>query len=129
MHGVARHPRQGPEGLDPRRHLGGPVGVQRAHPALVAGVQGREQLADLRAAHLADDEAVGPHPQGLADELDEGDPTDTLDVGPAALEPDDVRMVGVELADVLDDDDPLVRAGTRPAAPRAPSSCRPRCHR
>ena len=56
------------------------VGVQRAHPALVPGVEGGEQLADLRSTHLTHDEPVGAHPQGLADEVDEGHPTTPLDV-------------------------------------------------
>ena len=66
--------------------------MQRAHPALVAGVEGGEQLADLGAAHLADDEPVGPHPQRLAHEVDEGDPADALDVGPTTLQPHDVGV-------------------------------------
>ena len=75
----------------------------------MAGVQRGEQLAHLGATHLAHDEPVGSHPQRLADQVDEGDPSDTLDVGPAPLQPHHVRMVGVELADVLDHDDPLGR--------------------
>ena len=78
--GRARHPGQRGERLDPCRNLLGAVGVQRAHPTLVTGVEGGEQLADLRAAHLTDDEPVGPHPQGLADEVDERHPTASLDV-------------------------------------------------
>ena len=66
--GCAR-PRAEPGGqrerLDPGRHVGGRVGVQRAAPALVPGVERGQQVDDLGAAHLADDEPVGPHPQRL----------------------------------------------------------------
>ncbi len=111
--GRPRHPRQGAQRLEPRRHLLGPVGVHRAHASLVPGVEGGEELTDLRPADLADDEAVGTHPQGLPDEVDEGHAADALDVGSPALEPDHVRVPGVELADVLDDDDALVHGALR----------------
>ena len=61
------------------------------------------------AAHLPDDEAVGTHPQGLPDEVDEGHGSPTLDVRRAALETDDMRMSRIQLADVLDEDEPLLR--------------------
>ena len=129
VHGIARHPGQGAEGLEPRRHLLGPVGVQRAHPTLVAGVERGEQLAHLGAAHLTDDEPVGPHPQRLPDEVDEGDPSDTLDVGPAPLQPHHVRMLGVELAHVLDDHDPLVGGALGHQRREHRRLARPRCRR
>ena len=49
----------------------GTVGVQRAHAAVVPGVEGGEELADLRPADLTHDEPVRPHPQRLAHEVDE----------------------------------------------------------
>ena len=53
------------ERLDPGRHVGRGVGVQGAAAALVAGVERGEQVDDLGAADLADDQPVGPHPQRL----------------------------------------------------------------
>ena len=63
-------------------------------------------------AHLADDEPVGSHPQRLPHERAQGDLAGALDVGRACLEPDHVRMVGAQLAGVLDQDEPLGRRAT-----------------
>ena len=125
--GRAWHPRQRAERLDARGDLLGAVGVQRAHPALVPGVEGGEQLADLRSAHLPDDEPVGAHPQGLADEVDEGTPHPRPRRSASALQPHDVRVARVELAHVLDDDEAFLGGGTRRGARPAPSSCRRPC--
>ena len=82
----------GGERLHPRGHLLRRVGVHGARAAVVSGVESREQVADLRAADLADDEPVGPHPQRLPDEVAQLDATRPLDVGGPGHQPDDVGM-------------------------------------
>ena len=81
VHGAPRHPGERRQRLDAGRDLVGAVGVQRAHAALVPGVEGGEELTDLGTADLPDDEPVGPHPQRLADEVDERHRPASLDVG------------------------------------------------
>jgi len=43
--------------------------VHRAGPAVVAGVQCRQQIYHFGAPDLADHDAIWPHPQCLPDEL------------------------------------------------------------
>ena len=86
----------------------GTVGVHRARAAVVAGVERGEQVDDLAAAHLADHDPVGPHPQRLPDQVAHGHLADALDVGVAGDELDQMRMPGRELGRVLDADDAFV---------------------
>src|SRR5207245_10251861 len=53
--------------LEARQRVARVVGVDGGHAALVAGVHGLEHVQRLRSAALADDDAVGPHTQGVAD--------------------------------------------------------------
>ena len=50
------------ERLEPWQHVGGPVGVDGRERPVVPGVERLEHVEGLAAAHLADDDAVGPHP-------------------------------------------------------------------
>ena len=79
-------------------------------PALVAGVHRGEHVDDLGAAHLADDQPVGPHPQRLPDQGAQGDLAGALDVGRPRLQGDHVPVVGPELGGVLDEHQPLLGA-------------------
>ena len=45
------------------------VGVQRGHRAGVAGVHGLQHVQRFAAAALADDDAFGPHTQGVAHQV------------------------------------------------------------
>ena len=65
--------------------------MEGAAAALVAGVERGQQVDHLAAAHLADDQPVGPHPQRLPDQGADGDRAGALDVGRPRLERDDVR--------------------------------------
>ena len=58
----------------------------------MAGVERLEEVERLRAAHLADDEPVGPHPQRRPDEVPHREGARALGVGRTRLEPDDVRL-------------------------------------
>lgn len=66
-----------------------------------------EHVERLAAADLADDDAVGAHAQGVADQVADGDLSLALHVGRAGFEPDDVRLLELELGGVLDRDDAL----------------------
>ena len=78
-----------------------------AGAAVVAGVERGQQVAHLRAADLADDQPVGPHPQRLPDQVAQRDPAGALDVGRPGHQPDHVRVPGPQLLGVLDDQQPL----------------------
>ena len=89
----------------------------------MAVLHGEQHLPGrVAVADLADDQPARVEPQGVADELALGDLTDALDVRLARLPLEDGRRppwVGgeVELAGVLDDDDPRLRrqlVGHRP---------------
>ena len=86
----------------------GRVGVAGGQRAVVAGVHGLEHVQRLAGAALADDDAVGPHPEGVPDELADGDGALALDVGRARLERHHVLLPELELGRVLDRHDPLV---------------------
>lgn len=61
VHGSTAEAGRDRKRLEPRRDVGRVVRVQGAATSLVAGVQGRQKIDDFAAAHLTDDEAVGPH--------------------------------------------------------------------
>ena len=96
------------ERLQAGERVAGGVGVDRRQRALVAGVHGLEHVERLRAADLADDDPVGPHAQGVPDELADPDLALALDVRRARLERDHVILLELELGRVLDRDDALV---------------------
>ena len=60
----------------------------------MAGVEGLEQVGGLAAAHLADDDVIGPVPQGVAHEVADRDGSF---LQPARLEADAVRGVDPQL--------------------------------
>ena len=103
--------------------------MEGAAAAFVAGVEGAEQVDDFWAADLADDQAVGAHPEGLADQVAQADLAGALDVRGSCLEADDVGMVGAQFAGVLDQDQSLGRVDQRQQRVEQVSSCRFRCRR
>ena len=66
---VGRHEHQH---LQPLDNLAGAVGVDGGHRAVVAGVHGLDHVQRLGAAALADDDAVGPHAQGVLHQVADG---------------------------------------------------------
>ena len=76
----------------------------------MAGVEGGEQVGDLRATHLADDQPVGPHPERLPYEIPQGHPAGALLIRRTGLQPHHMRVIGAEFRGVLRQDDPLSRA-------------------
>ncbi len=86
----------------------GRVGVHGGQRAVVAGVHRLEHVQRGAVADLADDDAVGPHPQRVADEVADRDLAAPLDVRRPRLQPQHVVLVQLQLGGVLDRDDPLV---------------------
>ena len=99
---------QSTQRLQASRDLAWIVGMHCARAAVVSGVERREQIDHFGAADLADDDAVRPHPQGLADELADCDFPDAFDVGASGYQPDQMRMRRRKFSGVLDAHDPLV---------------------
>jgi len=62
MHCRTIHARGQSQGLDARWQILGRIRVHGATPTFVPGVQGHEQIDYLRASHLPDHNAIGPHP-------------------------------------------------------------------
>ena len=116
VHGEPVESRGEPERLEAGRDVGRRVRVHGSGAAFVAGVHRREQVDDLGPADLAEHEAVGAHAQRLAHEVAQRHDARALDVGGARLHAHDVRMVGVELRRVLDDDEALGAAASGRAA-------------
>src|SRR5204862_7241257 len=91
------HPGQGAERLEPGDDVSRTVGMDGPTPTLVAGVERRQELANLRPSSLTQDQSVGAHAQRLANQGGQGDLAGPLDVGWSRLQPDDLRLVDPEL--------------------------------
>ena len=100
--------------LEPAERVAGVVGMDGRHAAVVAGVHGLEHVERLGPAALADDDPVGPHAQGVADQVAGGDLALALDVGRAGLHPDDVRLLEPQFGRILDRRHPLVGGDEAP---------------
>ena len=80
----------------------------------MAGVHRLQHVERFFAADLADDDAIGPHTQGVDDELSLPDRALALDVRRPRLEPDDVALPQRQFGSVFDRDDAfLVRNEAR----------------
>ena len=80
----------------------------------MAGVHGLEHVDDLLAARLADDDPVGPHPQGVFQTVSGRHLALAFDVGRAAFHPAHVGLLQLEFGRILDREDPfgIVDEGT-----------------
>src|ERR1700741_2967314 len=78
--------------LEARQHVAGAVGVTGRHRAVVARVHGLEHVQRLTGAALSDDDPVGPHPEGVPDELADRDRALAFDVRRAGLGGHDVLL-------------------------------------
>ena len=59
----------------------------------MARVHGLQQIERFRSAHLADDDALRPHAQAVADQIAHGDFTLTLQVGRARFQAHDMGLL------------------------------------
>ena len=93
--------------LETREGIAGRVRVDRGDATVVARVERLQHVEGLGTSHLADDDAVGPHPQRVDHEVTGRDLALVLDVGLASLETDHVVLIEDQLGGVLDGHDPL----------------------
>ena len=91
--------------LDAPEHVGGRVRMTGGHRPLVAGRHRLDHVQRLAGTTLADDDAVGAHVEGVAQEIADRDLAACLEVGRSRLEGDDVLLLELELGRVLDRDD------------------------
>ena len=82
--------------------------MDRRHAPVVAGVHCLQHVEGLGAAHLTDQDPVGPHPEAVAQKLPDGELALALNVGRPVLERDHMRVVDLQLGRVLDRDHSLV---------------------
>ena len=82
--------------------------MHRAHGTVVAGIHRLQHVERRFVADLADDDPVGAHPQGVADEVADAYLAASLDVRWPRLESEHMFLVQLQLGRVLDGDDPLV---------------------
>ena len=87
----------------------GAVRVDRAASTLVTRVHGCQQVDDFAAADLADNKAVGTHPQCLPHQVAEIHAARTLGVGKSGLETYDVWMLRPQFGRILHENDPFRR--------------------
>src|SRR5215471_799522 len=74
----------------------------------MTGVHCLEHVNRLTASHLADDDPVGSHTQGISHEIPLCDSTLAFDVRWTSFESDDVRLLQLQFGRVFYRDNPLV---------------------
>ncbi len=87
---------------------GGRVGVAGRQRPVVAGGHRLEHVQRLARPTLTDDDPVGTHVHGVAQQVADGDLAAPLEVGRTRLEREHVRLPELQLGRILDGDDPLV---------------------
>ena len=100
-------------GLEPAEHVRGGVRVTGRQRTVLTGRHGLEHVQRLAGTALPDDDAVGAHVQGVAQQVPDRDLARALDVRRARLERHDVDLTELQLRGVLDRDDPLVLGDER----------------
>ena len=83
--------------LDARQSIARRVGVDRRHRAIVARVHRLQHVERFAGANLADDDAVGPHAQGILDQVALRDLALALDIRRPGLEAHDMLLLQLEL--------------------------------
>ena len=104
------------------------IGVDRGERAVVAGVEGLEHVERLRPAHLADDDAVGPHPQAVGTRSRWATCPAPSVLG-ARLHADDVAIPQLQFGGFLDGNNALVVGNRLREVRRGGSFCPNRCRR
>ena len=101
-----------------RQRLLGGVRVNRAEAAEMAGVERLQQVERLGAAHLADEDAIGSVSKRRAQQVGDGDRRQRRFLSErhlraTRLEPQQVRLVEMNLGRLLDDDDAVAVRNVR----------------
>ena len=83
------------------------VGVDCGHAAVVPGVHGLQHVQRLAAAYFAHDDPVGPHAEGVDDQVAGGNQAAAFDVRRPRFHPHDVFLVHDQFGRIFDGHDPL----------------------
>ena len=78
------------------------------------GVHRLQHVDGLRAAHLTDDDAIGPHAQRVTKQVADRDFAATFEVRRTGLQPDEVFLVELEFGGVIVNEAPTFRADQMP---------------
>src|SRR5579862_8799620 len=97
----------GHHGLQARQSIPRRIRVNRGQRAVMARVHRLQHVERFLAAHLADDDAVGTHTQGVDEQLAHVDGAFAFDVGWARLQANDVFLVQLQFGRVFNRDDAL----------------------
>ncbi len=89
-------------------HFLGTVGVDRGEAAVVAGVHRLEHVEGFAATALADNNPVGPHPQGVANQVANRVLARALHVGQFRFQADHVLLMQPQFLGILDRNNPLL---------------------
>ena len=84
------------------------VGVNGGERAVVTGIHGLKHVQRFFAADFADDDAVGPHTEGVDDQIANLDGAVAFDVGGPRFHARHVRLAQPQFGGVFDGDDALV---------------------
>src|SRR4051812_12125846 len=95
-----------------RQRLVGGIRMDGAEASEVTGVEGLQEVEGLTAAHLADDDAIGPMPQRGTEQIGDRDSRQwrlvpQRHLSSSRLESEEIRLVEVDLCGLLDDYDPI----------------------
>ena len=115
--------------FDTREGVARRVGVNRGERTVVAGVHGLQHVERLFAAHLADDDAVGAHTEGVDRRAAAGGWRPFPRCSAAASPAGPRAPVQLQLRGVLDRRDAVAVGDEARHACSAASSCRRRCRR
>ena len=76
--------------------------------SIVTSVHGLQHIERLLAAHLTDDDSVGPHTEGIDDEVANADSAMAFDVGWASFHARHVCLAQPQLGGIFDGDNALI---------------------
>src|SRR5680860_166180 len=96
------HARHQDHRLEARQGVARRVGVEGRDAAFVPGVHGLKHVERFAPSHLPDHDAVGPHAQGVTDEISDRHLAPPLDVGRSRFELKHVRLTQTQLDRILD---------------------------
>jgi hypothetical protein len=95
--------------FEPGQRLARRVRMDRAHGPVVAGVHRLQHVESLGAADLAEDDPVGAHTQGVAQQVAHRDLATAFEVRRPSFQPHDMRLLQLQFGRVLDRHGPFSR--------------------
>ena len=86
--------------------------MDRGHGAIVPGVHGLQHVQHFSTTNFAQNNAVWPHPQTVAQQCTLGDFTLAFDVLRAGFHAHHMGLLQLQLRGILNGDDPLIMGNT-----------------